>query len=73
MGRPMAVHLQAAGHKLFIKDLNPAPKELLDGGATECGTCREVAERAEVVIIMVPDTPDVVGGALRRPTASPRV
>ena len=59
MGRPMAGHLQAAGHKLFIKDLNPAPKELLDGGATECGTCREVAERAEVVIIMVPDTPDV--------------
>jgi 2-hydroxy-3-oxopropionate reductase len=59
MGRPMAGHLQAAGHRLFIKDLNPAPKELLDGGATECGTCREVAERAEVVIIMVPDTPDV--------------
>jgi 2-hydroxy-3-oxopropionate reductase len=59
MGRPMAGHLQDAGHELFIRDLEPAPKELLDGGATECGSCREVAEKAEVVIIMVPDTPDV--------------
>jgi 2-hydroxy-3-oxopropionate reductase len=59
MGGPMAGHLQAAGHELFIRDLRPAPKELLDGGATECESCREVAEKAEVVIIMVPDTPDV--------------
>jgi 2-hydroxy-3-oxopropionate reductase len=59
MGRPMAGHLQTAGHELFVRDLQPAPKELLDGGATECSTCREVAKRAEVVIIMVPDTPDV--------------
>jgi 2-hydroxy-3-oxopropionate reductase len=59
MGRPMARHLQAAGHDLFIRDLRPAPQELVDGGATECGTCREVAEKTEVVIIMVPDTPDV--------------
>jgi 2-hydroxy-3-oxopropionate reductase len=59
MGRPMASHLQAAGHELFIRDLEPPPAELIEGGATECATCREVAEKAEVVIIMVPDTPDV--------------
>jgi 2-hydroxy-3-oxopropionate reductase len=59
MGRHMAGHLQTAGHELFVHDLNPAPPELIERGAVECGSCREVAERAEVVILMVPDTPDV--------------
>ena len=59
MGRPMAGHLLAAGHQLFIRDLRPAPPELIEDGAQECGSCREVADRAEVIIIMVPDTPDV--------------
>jgi 2-hydroxy-3-oxopropionate reductase len=59
MGRPMAGHLQEAGHDLFIRDLDPAPPELIEGGAVECATCGEVAERAEVIILMVPDTPDV--------------
>jgi 2-hydroxy-3-oxopropionate reductase len=59
MGRPMAGHLLAAGHQLLIRDLDPAPQELLDAGAVECGTGREVADRAEVIILMVPDTPDV--------------
>ncbi len=60
MGRPMAGHLQAAGHDLFlVKHRSPLPRELLDGGAHECASCREVAAAAEVVIVMVPDTPDV--------------
>lgn len=59
MGRPMAGHLQAAGHRLFIRDLNPPPPELIEGGAVECESCRDVADQAEVIIIMVPDTPDV--------------
>jgi 2-hydroxy-3-oxopropionate reductase len=59
MGRPMAGHLQAAGHELFIRDLNPPPPDLLEGGAVSCSSCREVADRAEVIILMVPDTPDV--------------
>ena len=59
MGEPMAGHLQAAGHQLFITDLNPPPSDLVDGGATAYATSREVAEKTEVVIIMVPDTPDV--------------
>jgi 2-hydroxy-3-oxopropionate reductase len=57
----MAGHLLAAGHELFIRDLEPAPKEFIDCGATECGTCCEVADQAKVVTIMVPDTPDVAG------------
>ena len=39
MGRPMAGHLQAAGHQLFlVKHRSPLPQELLDGGAVECGS-----------------------------------
>jgi len=60
MGRPMAGHLQAAGHELYlVKHRSPLPQELIDGGAVECGTRAEVARHAEVVIVMVPDTPDV--------------
>jgi 2-hydroxy-3-oxopropionate reductase len=59
MGRPMAAHLQKAGHKLFLHDLGAVPKELLDGGAANCASGREVAAQAEIVILMVPDTPDV--------------
>jgi 2-hydroxy-3-oxopropionate reductase len=56
----MAGHLQAAGHELYVvQHKNPLPPELLDGGASQCGSCAEVAERAETVILMVPDTPDV--------------
>jgi len=60
MGRPMAGHLQKAGHELFLlKHRSPLPEELLAGGAVACGSAREVAERSEVVILMLPDTPDV--------------
>ena len=59
MGRPMAGHLQKAGHKLYLHDLQPLPKELLDGGGVACRSSKEVAERAEVIITMVPDTPHV--------------
>ena len=60
MGRPMAQHLQAAGHTLAILQHRSAPPaELVDGGAVVCGSAKEVAERSEVIILMVPDTPDV--------------
>ncbi len=60
MGRPMAGHLQAAGHELFVvRHVSPLPEELLEGGAVECATAAEAAARSEVVITMVPDTPDV--------------
>jgi 2-hydroxy-3-oxopropionate reductase len=60
MGRPMAGHLQKAGHELYlVKHRSPLPKELVDGGAVACSSCKEVAQKAEVIIIMVPDTPDV--------------
>ncbi len=60
MGAPMAGHLQNAGHELFLVRHRAAlPKALTDGGAVACESAQEVAQRAEVVIVMVPDTPHV--------------
>jgi 2-hydroxy-3-oxopropionate reductase len=57
MGTPMAGHLLAAGHKLFVHSLPSVPEAVLKAGATACTSGREVAQRA--VFIMVPDTPHV--------------
>ena len=60
MGRPMAEHLQSGGHQLYlVSHRSPLPQELLDGGAVECSSAKEVAQQAEIIIIMVPDTPHV--------------
>ena len=59
MGAPMAGHLLKAGHTLFVHTHGKTPADLIDGGATVCTTARGVAERADIVFIMVPDTPDV--------------
>ncbi len=59
MGRPMAKHLQAAGHRLFLHDVAPIPPELVAEGGVACKSGKEVAEKSDVVIIMVPDTPHV--------------
>jgi 2-hydroxy-3-oxopropionate reductase len=59
MGRPMACHLQTAGHRLFLHDVAALPEELIRYGATACESGKEVAERAEIIILMVPDTPHV--------------
>ena len=59
MGRPMAGHLIAAGHEVFLHRVKPASQELVDKGGQALASPREVAEAAEVVILMVPDTPDV--------------
>jgi 2-hydroxy-3-oxopropionate reductase len=59
MGAPMAGRLLDGGHELFVNDINPIPPALLDKGATVVESAREAAEMGEVVIVMVPDTPDV--------------
>src|SRR3954467_9041663 len=59
MGRPMARHLQAAGHRLFLHDVGPIAPELAAEGGLVCKSGREVAEEADAIIIMVPDTPQV--------------
>lgn len=59
MGRPMAGHLLAAGHRVLLHDVAPISPELIAAGGTACKSAKEVAEEADAVIIMVPDTPHV--------------
>jgi len=59
MGRAMSARLLDGGHELHVHSHKPAPKELTDKGARDCRSSREVATRSEVIITMVPDTPDV--------------
>jgi 2-hydroxy-3-oxopropionate reductase len=59
MGRPMAAHLCAAGHELYVHDHKPAPQALIAQGAVQCASGKAVAERASIIITMVPDTPNV--------------
>ncbi|MDP1978483.1 2-hydroxy-3-oxopropionate reductase [Undibacterium sp.] len=59
MGAPMAGHLQTGGHKLYLHDIKNPPFELIERGATVCTSGEEVAKRADIIFIMVPDTPHV--------------
>src|SRR6187402_2785631 len=59
MGAPMAGHLRAAGHELFVTTRSKVPAALADAGAIACSNAAEVARRADIVFMMVPDTPDV--------------
>ena len=60
MGYPMAQHLQKGGNDLFVQKRSKAtPQDILDGGAVECASAKDVAAEADVIILMVPDTPDV--------------
>jgi 2-hydroxy-3-oxopropionate reductase len=59
MGTPMAGHLIAAGHQLFVHTRSRVPPAIADTSATQCTSARGVAERADIVITMLPDTPDV--------------
>ena len=59
MGAPMAQHLLAGGHPLFIYTRGKVPAALAESSATKCVSAQAVAERADVIFTMVPDTPDV--------------
>jgi 2-hydroxy-3-oxopropionate reductase len=59
MGTPMAANLIAGGHELFLYDVRPPKAELTDKGGKACASATEVAQKADIVIVMVPDTPDV--------------
>ena len=59
MGRPMAGHLLDAGHELYLHDLKPVPQDLVQKGGHACHSNKEAASQGDVIITMVPDTPDV--------------
>lgn len=60
MGNPMAKNLLKAGYSVTVYDINKeSVSELEKAGATAATTCKEVAEQSDVVITMVPDSPEV--------------
>ena len=59
MGAPMAGHLRAAGHDLFVTTRSKVPQALSEAGAVACANATEVAQKADIIFLMVPDTPDV--------------
>lgn len=59
MGRPMAENLIDAGHALVLNRIKPISQHLLDKGGKAADTPRAVAQSADIVILMLPDTPDV--------------
>ena len=59
MGKPMAGHLIKGGHTLFLHSRSGVPQELTAAGGKACASAKEVAQKADVIILMVPDTPDV--------------
>lgn len=59
MGSPMAGHLIKAGHDVYLFSLPSVPDALVEAGGKACASGKEVAEKAEVIVTMVPDTPHV--------------
>jgi 2-hydroxy-3-oxopropionate reductase len=59
MGKPMSLNLIRGGHDLYVHSRHGAPQEILAAGGTACDSGMEVAHKADTIITMVPDTPDV--------------
>jgi len=59
MGAPMAGHLLTAKHEVYLYDIKPIAKSLVTQGGIPCLSGKDVALRADIVILMVPDTPNV--------------
>ena len=60
MGGPMALNLMKGGHKLWVHARRPeAMKTLATAGATACASAAEVGQHADVIFLIVSDTPDV--------------
>ncbi len=59
MGAPMAGHLVAAGHTVYVNTRSKVPETIAKSAAIQCASPAEVAEKADIIFTMVPDTPDV--------------
>ena len=59
MGAPMASHLIKAGYDVFIYSRKTPPESIAHSKVTQCVKASGVAERANVIFMMLPDTPDV--------------
>src|SRR5690625_3893528 len=61
MGSPMAVHLQNAGYQVTGRNRSPKYDDLLAAGGKSSDSVAEAVADADVIAIMVPDSPDVAG------------
>ena len=59
MGKPMALNLLKGGHTLFLHSRSGVPSELTAAGGNACASAKDVAQKSDVIITMLPDTPDV--------------
>ncbi|MGI9024487.1 MAG: 2-hydroxy-3-oxopropionate reductase [Burkholderiaceae bacterium] len=59
MGAPRAGHLVKAGHQLFVFTHGKLADAIAQSSATTCASAKDVARQSDIIIIMVPDTPDV--------------
>jgi 2-hydroxy-3-oxopropionate reductase len=59
MGTPMAGHLIKGGQEVYLYSRSGVPEVLVAAGGRACASGKEVAEKADIIITMVPDTPDV--------------
>jgi 2-hydroxy-3-oxopropionate reductase len=59
MGAPMATHLVNAGHEVFINTRSKISPDLANSKAVQCKSPADVAKNADLIFLMLPDTPDV--------------
>ncbi len=59
MGKPMALQLLKAGHPMFAFSRSSVPDEIVQAGAQPCNSALDLARQADIIFIMVPDTPHV--------------
>ncbi len=57
MGTPMAEHLLSANHEMYVRTRSKVPASMME--AKQCATNADVARSADVIFLMLPDTPDV--------------
>jgi 2-hydroxy-3-oxopropionate reductase len=59
MGKPMALNLIKAGYKLSVLNTSKAASTLIEAGATAFDSIKELSKNSDIVITMLPDSPDV--------------
>ena len=59
MGTPMAEHLIKGGHEVALFSIPSVPASLVEAGGKAFNSGKEVAQNADIIFVMVPDTPHV--------------
>ena len=59
MGKPMAGNLIKSGHSVSLYSRSGIPKGLIEQGGQPCISAKQVAQKTDIIITMLPDTPDV--------------